>query len=170
MTSFASKRRIWQLLFCCVVTTACSAPDTSAHEQFTVKSPVSTRSLPGGRRTRTALYETKQHTETTTVVRTALAWDSLWQRVGPAPRPTIDFDREMLVVSGLALGGWDREVSIRIDGSRTDSLVAVVHIRDGIPSLCIQDGLRAPMAIVRVARDPRPVAFRRELEHLNCGR
>lgn len=43
-------------------------------------------------------------------------------------------------------------------------------VRDGIPNLCMLDGLRAPMQIVRVARDPRPVAFRQEPEHLNCNR
>jgi len=151
---------------------ACSKPETvesSANERYTVKLPVSTRSLPG-RSTHTALYATDQHTETTTVVRTELAWDSLWQRIGGAPRPEIDFEREMLVVAGLALGGWDRDVSIRIDGARPDSLIAIVHIRDGIPNLCMLEGLRAPMQIVRVARDPRPVAFRQELEYLHCNR
>jgi len=173
MNSCVARRRIRLLVSCCGIMAACSKPETaesSANERYTVKSPVSTRSLPGGRRTRTALDRTKQHTETTTVVRTELAWDSLWRRVGLAPRPEIDFEREMLVVAGLALGGWDRDVSIRIDGSRPDSLVAIVHMRDGIPNLCMVDGLRAPMEIVRVARDPRPVAFRQEREHLNCGR
>jgi hypothetical protein len=93
----------------------------------------------------------------------------MWQRVGGAPRPDIDFEREMLIVAGLGMGGWDRSVSIRINGSRTDSLVAIVHIQDGIPDLCMLDGLRAPMEIVRVARDPRPVAFRKEFELLNCS-
>ena len=153
--------------------TACSGRNTaesSANEPYNVKSPLRTMTLPGGTLTHTALYATNQHTETTTVVRTELAWDSLWHRVGGAPRPEIDFEREMLVVAGLALGGWDRDVAIRIDGSRSDSLVAIVHIRDGIPNLCMMDGLRAPMQIVRVARDRRPVAFRKELEHLKCGR
>jgi hypothetical protein len=148
---------------------ACAESD-SANVPSTGNSFVRTRPLPGGRRIRAALYETNQHTETTTVVRTELAWESLWQRVGPAPRPEIDFEREMLVVAGLAWGGWDRDVSIRIDGTRPDSLVAIVHIRDGIPNLCGKDGWRAPMEIVRVARDPRPVAFRQEFEHLACGR
>ena len=173
MNSCVARRRIRLLLLCGGIIAACSKPDSTesfANARSVGSSPVRARPLPGGRRTRTALYETNQHTETTTVVRTELAWQSMWQRIGPAPRPEIDFAREMLVLAGLALGGWDRDVSIHVDGARPDSLVAIVHIRDGIPNLCIQDGLRAPMAIVRVARDPRPVAFRQEFEHLNCGR
>lgn len=92
--------------------------------------------LPGGYRIRAALYETHQHSETTAVIRTEAAWDSLWKRVGPAPRPEIDFEREMLVVAGLKMEGWDRDVSIRIDGARRDSLVAIVHVRTGVPELC----------------------------------
>ena len=151
-----------RLALCCAILYARCSND--------FEQSVRVKPLPGGCRTRAALYETNQHIETTTVVRTGLAWDSLWQRIGGAPRPEIDFEREMLVVAGLGMGGWDRDVSIRVDGSRPDSLVAIVHIRDGIPELCILDGLRAPMAIVRVVRDPRPVAFRQEFEHLNCGR
>ena len=126
--------------------------------------------MPGGYQTRAALYETQQRSETTAVIRTEAAWDSMWQRVGPAPRPEIDFDREMLIVAGPAFSGWDRDVSIRIDGARPDSLVAIVQIRRGVPDLCGKDAFRAPMEIVRVAREPRPVAFRQEVEHLNCGR
>ena len=125
--------------------------------------------LPGGYRVRATLYESNLHRETTTVVRTASAWDSLWQRIGAGSRPEIDFEREMLVVVGLDMGGWDRDLSIRIDGRRSDSLIAIIHIRDGIPNLCMLDASRAPMEIVRVARDPRPVAFRQEFEHLRCG-
>lgn len=172
MNPYAAKRRISLLLLGCGVLTACSKPDSaesSATARYTVKSPVSTRSLPGSL-TNAALYATDQHTDTTTVVRTGLSWDSLWQRIGGAPRPEIDFEREMLVVAGLALGGWDRDVSIRIDGARPDSLIAIVHIRDGIPNLCMLEGLRAPMQIVRVARDHRPVAFRQAVEYLNCNR
>jgi hypothetical protein len=165
-SSSAARRRV-RLLLCCGLMAGCSSSDraSSGGEQLVKTSP-----LPGGRRVRATLYETNQHTETTTVVRTKLAWDSMWQRISPTPAPVIDFDREMLVVAGLGMGGWDRDVSIRIDGSRADSLIAIVHIRDGIPSLCILDGGRAPAEIVRVVRDPRPVSFRREVEHLNCGR
>jgi hypothetical protein len=164
------KRSRILLLFWCGLMAACSSNERGPPQAAASERLVKTSPLPGGRRTQTALYSTNQHTETTTVIRTELAWQALWQRVGPAPRPEIDFVREMLVVAGLALGGWDRDLSIRIDGSRSDSLVAIVHVRDGIPDLCILDGARAPMTIVRIARDPRPVVFRQEIEHLNCGR
>lgn len=173
MNSSVAKRRISLLLLGCGVLTACSKPDSaesSAGFKSTGDSLVSVSPLSGDRRIRAALYETNLHAETTTVIRTELAWDSLWQRIGPAPRPEIDFEREMLIVAGLGMGGWDRDASIRVDGARPDSLVAIVHIRDGVPGLCGSDGGRAPAEIVRVAHDPRPVAFRREVEHLNCGR
>lgn len=148
-----------RLAICCALLLARC---TSKSGQFLRVEP-----LPGGGRA--ALYESKQHTETTTVVRTVMVWDSLWQRVGSGPRPEIDFEREMLVVAGLGMGDWDRDASIRIDGARPDSLIAIVNVRDGIPFLCHRDAFRAPMQIVRVARDPRPVAFRQVVKHLNCG-
>jgi hypothetical protein len=168
-----SLAKYWaRLSICCAILYGCSSNETDrpSGEGSTAERLVEAKPLPGGNRTRAALYETQQHRETTAVIRTEAAWDSMWQRIGPAPRPEIDFGREMLIVAGLALGGWDRDVSIRIDGARPDSLVAIVRVRHSVPDLCGRDAFRAPMAIVRVPRDPRPVVFRQEVEHLNCGR
>jgi hypothetical protein len=128
----------------------------------------SVKPLPG--RARAELYESRQHSETTAVIRTQATWELLWRRAGRGPLPEIDFEREMLVVAGLGMGGWDRDVSIWIDGARPDGLVALVHVRHSVPQLCGRDASRAPVEIVRVARDPRPVVFQQRVEHLNCGR
>lgn len=170
--AFSLAKRWARLSIGCALVCGCSSngTDRPSGQGSTAEQLVEAKPLPGGYRTRAALYETQQRSETTAVIQTEAAWDSLWQRVGPAPRPQIDFEREMLIVAGLSFEGWDRDLTIRIDGARRDSLVAIVHVRRGVPDLCGRDAFRAPMEIVRVARDPRPIAFRREFEHLNCGR
>lgn len=157
-----------RLSLCCAILWACSSCDFD-RDQSAAEQLVRAKPLPGGRGTKAALRETEQHSETTAVIKSEAAWDSLWRRVGRPPTPSIDFTREMLVAAGIGMGSWARDLSIRLSGARADSLVAIIHVRDGIPELCALNGRRAPMAVLRIERDPRPVAFRWEYEDLRCG-
>jgi hypothetical protein len=138
--------------------------------------PIAVSALPGGRKTLADLYETAQEAETTLAITDRATWEAFWQRAvddftsGNQPAPVVDFGREMVLVAAAGDGGSDRELAIRVDGRRADSVMAIVHLRSSVPGLCGNDSFRAPMAAVRMRSDARPVAFRWEREDLACGR
>ena len=107
------------------------------------------------------------------VVRDDVAWAAVWAqmagRVRPTPpAPAVDFAREMLLVAagGPLFGGAD--IAITGVSARPDSLVALVLVRTGLWPGCTTDGGVRPAAVVRVARDPRSVAFREAREDREC--
>ena len=132
--------------------------------------------LPGGRKTAAQLYETAQKAETTLVISDRTSWEAFWKRAvddfasGEDPAPVVDFEKDVVLIAAAGFAGWDREIAIRVDGHRRDSLIAIAHVRSGVPALCGPDSFRAPIAAVLMKRDARPIAFRWEREELACGR
>lgn len=107
------------------------------------------------------------------VVRDSATWAALWQRIArpvlpPMPVPPVDFGRDVLVVAatGQVSEGWD--VSVPMVTAYPDSLVAVVHVRSGRWPVCQADGGLAPVAVIRVPRDPRHVVFHETAAHRAC--
>jgi hypothetical protein len=104
------------------------------------------------------------------------AWEAFWTRAmddfrsAPQPTPIVDFSRKVVVVAAAGMGASDRELAIRVDGRRADSIVAIVHLRSSVPLRCGKDMRIAPIAAVRIRRDARPISFRWEAEDLACSR
>ena len=58
----------------------------------------------------------------------------------------MDFEKDVVLIAVAGFAGWDREIAIRVDEHRRDSLIAIAHVRSGVPALCGPDSFRAPGA------------------------
>jgi len=103
-----------------------------------------------------------------TVVGNQTDWQSLWKRhtsigITPAPPPSVDFDREMVVgvfAGEKPTGGYDVEI---INAEQTDSAVTV-HYREKSPppGSIVTQALTQPFHLIRLARNESlTVRFRR---------
>jgi hypothetical protein len=107
-----------------------------------------------------------------TVIRDSTAWMEFKQSVGDKNGtilPSVDFGREMLIVATNGLRNNGEFISIeRVDVQR-DTLVAHVLTRVHVMPDCRDAAMYAPMAIVRVPRDARPVVFTETKRDEGCG-
>jgi hypothetical protein len=111
------------------------------------------------------------------IIRDAVRWQAFWDTatvhgaVGPPTPPPVDFSREMLIVASN--GSRSSSDQVRIAGVEVtgDSLLVHVYSRVNAVPMCSWVGgpTPAPMAIVRVARDARRVAFAEEWIDEKCS-
>lgn len=95
------------------------------------------------------------------IVRDRSTWQDIWSRAtstqaSPPPRPTVDFDRDMVIVVGA--GRMNAGDVIRVDsaGVRRDNFVVVVRTILECQRLPAE---AYPVEIVRVERQDRPVEW-----------
>ena len=109
------------------------------------------------------------------VIREAAAWRPLWREVvgqrTPAPAlPTIDFERDMVIVAALGrrgTGGY----AITIDDVYAEGgqLYAVVRETSPGPGCMTIQAFTAPVTGVRVPRGEAAVTFIERKDQLDCG-
>jgi hypothetical protein len=100
------------------------------------------------------------------VIRDEASWRELWDRlrierrfpIPGVPAPAIDFGREMVLV---AWDGWTQPtLALHIIGAAADDETISVRVQPGMQrAVALADGMAAPLAIVRAARDARRVIF-----------
>jgi hypothetical protein len=116
------------------------------------------------------VHEVRHHIRT--VIRDSTAWMEFKQSVGDKDGtilPSVDFGREMLTVASNGLRNNGEVISIeRVDVQR-DTLVAHVLTRVHVMPDCRDAAMYAPVAIVRVPRDARPVVFTETKRDEGCG-
>lgn len=109
------------------------------------------------------------------VIRNAVDWAALWQRIHsrrrPAPPlPEVDFDREMMVVVAAGqhrTGGY----SIRINRASREAakIIIVVHEEAPGPDCIVAGAITSAVDIARLPVTPEPVEFRVESVIRDCG-
>ena len=99
------------------------------------------------------------------VIRDASAWAEMWARLSTArpvpPLPTVDFNREMVVVAALGArpsGGH----SIVVESASREGGSVYVTVRSEVPgSGCLlSQALTSPVDVARMPRTDDPVQFR----------
>ena len=102
-------------------------------------------------------------------------WDSATVRSLNAPgqarlaAPKVDFGREMLIVASDGMRRNYDEINVVGVIRRPDNLVVQVRTRTNLAKGCVLESLWAPMAIVRVPKDPRSVSFVEQTVDEQCG-
>lgn len=109
------------------------------------------------------------------VVRDSLLWRQLWDRINqpifPRPAlPSIDFQREMVVVAGLGTrpsGGYD----VVIETAEQDSTGIEVALRRASPApgCPVAAVMTQPVDIARLPASHQPVRFRERTIVVPCG-
>ena len=108
------------------------------------------------------------------VVRDAGAWRSLWGELRqgsslPEEPPTVDFDREMVVLAAMETQSCISRVTIRSVARRRDGVVVDLLEQPPAPNCrCIV--AERPIHVVRVRKMPGSVRFTAELSVMPCGR
>jgi hypothetical protein len=117
------------------------------------------------------------HQGVRTAIRDSASWRAFWSQAtlagqpggGHPALPTIDFSKYMLLVASDGFLNSGSTIAItRVDGRR-DSLVAAIRVRTGVMPRCRETAAYAPMAVVRVPRDNRPVMFVEQTVDEQCG-
>jgi hypothetical protein len=109
------------------------------------------------------------------VVRDSAAWHSLWAEINrpfipPPALPSIDFDRDIIVVAALGArptGGY----GIMIEGATEDSSGIEVSVVQSSPGHgCALSAARTePVDLARISVTKRPVRFRERTVVVPCG-
>jgi hypothetical protein len=109
------------------------------------------------------------------VVHDTSSWRALWQRINapffPQPAlPSVDFDREMIVVAALGAkptGGYD----IMIEGAAEDSATVEISVLQSSPGTgCALTAARTqPVDLARIPARRKPVRFRERRVVVPCG-
>jgi hypothetical protein len=110
------------------------------------------------------------------VIRDEKSWQAFWDtatvgnQYGNLPlRPAVSFDKEMLIIASTGLHRNYDEISVVRVERAADTLVVHVQRRINFHKGCMLDLLWAPVAIVRLPRDARPVRFVEQVIDQKCG-
>ena len=109
------------------------------------------------------------------MLRDADAWAAIWQRIygrsRPVPSvPSVDFEREMVVV--VALGRQRSSgYKIRVDRAFREgpTTIIVVHTESPDEGCIVTNALTSPVDIAKMPLLPDPVEFRIEASSRNCN-
>jgi hypothetical protein len=107
-----------------------------------------------------------------TVIRDSAAWAAFAQTLGDRSHtilPSVDFGHEMLIVASNGLRNNGEFISIERVDVRPDTLLVHVLTRTHVMPDCRDAAMYAPMTIVRVPHDRRPVAFVERKQDEGCG-
>ena len=164
-------RRVDRVVAVVVVVAACACG---------VPAPLSLELKPlTGASIRALLSDSRVNTRMALVVRDASTWNDFWDTgIATSPGgvalgaevPSVDFDAEILLISGAGIGADDREIEILGASAFADSVVVTVHVRHRARKKCGGGTLSAPIAIARVQRTASHVVFRHTWEDASCGR
>jgi hypothetical protein len=118
-------------------------------------------------------YYSELTESTRLVIRDASAWAEMWARLSTVrpvpPLPTVDFNREMVVVTALGArpsGGH----SIVVEGASREGGTVYVTVRSETPgSGCLlSQALTSPVDVARMPRTDDPVQFRERTVTRGC--
>jgi protease stability complex PrcB-like protein len=114
-------------------------------------------------------------TPTRSVVRDSSAWRVTWQQINqpffpPPPLPTVDFNREMVLLAGMGTqpsGGYE----LLIERATRDTTGIEVQLRRISPGAgCpVSAVLTQPLDLVRVPFSDQPVRFSERAEVTSCN-
>jgi hypothetical protein len=103
------------------------------------------------------------------VVRDAATWAAIWRNVTSAPLPSVDFDREMIVVAALGerpTGGFD--IVVESATASGDALTVRIRTIAPGPSCITTDVLTQPVDVARLPRTADVVRFVDDASVVDC--